>query len=154
MSTFVSKQIGSYTYAMRPLAPDKVLEHGYALMAQVIAPGIKDMGMASSASFASFAGLAVGGILARINSDVVKAALTDVMKTAVVVKNEAEVELDKSWKVHFIGKPGELAEFLSWALMEQFRDFFAGTFDQLSAVGAQAIKALVPKKDSDESATG
>ncbi len=154
MTTFVSKQIGDHVYAMRPLAPDKVLQHGYALLANVVGAGIKDIGTASNLDFGAFMGIAIGGILTRINSDVVKAAITDVMHTAVVVKNEAEVELDKSWKVHFIGKPGDLASFLAWALTEQFRDFFVGTFDQLQAVGGQAMKALAPKKESSESASG
>lgn len=144
---FVTKDIGGSTYAMRPLNPDKVLHHGFAIMAQVVAPGFKDIGAAASSDFASFMPVVVAAVLGRINSQVVQDALKDVMKTAVVMTGDGrEVELELTWKTHFIGKPGELASFVAWSLTEQFKDFFAGTVGQLRELGGQIVSGIASTK--------
>lgn len=145
--TFVSKQIGSNTYAMRPLAPDKVLDHGFALMANVVAPGLKDVGASASVDSGAFLPVAIGALLARLNSPTVQSALKDIWKTATVnFEDGREVELEMMWKNHFIGKPGELAAFVAWAFTEQFKDFFGGAVAQIQDVGTQIASQLASKK--------
>ncbi len=144
---FVSKEIGAHVYAMRPLAPEKVLHHGYNLLGNVVAPGFKDIGSASSLEFAALMPVIIGAVLSRINSQPVQDAIKDVMKTATVVYGDGrEVELELTWKTHFIGKPGDLAGFIAWALVEQFKDFFAGTVGQLRELGGMVVSGIASVK--------
>lgn len=145
--SFVSKEIGDYTYAMRPLAPEKVLSHGYALLANVVAPGLRDIGASASLEVTSLMPVIIGAVLSRINSTHVQDAIKDVMKTATVVHSDGrEVELEQTWKTHFIGKPGDLAAFVAWSLVEQFKDFFGGTAGQLRELGGMVASGIASSK--------
>ncbi len=132
---FADKEIDGIRYSLYAMSPDKVIEHGNALLGTV---------------FSNIAGRAMGGdetaflsaIVANLSSPVVKAAIADLWETALANGNPLG---KNAWKAHFLGKSGTMVRFIVWAMEAQFTDFFGSLIGVLKDAQV-AMKAKAAQK--------
>lgn len=140
-AVLATKEIDGVIYQLQPMQPDKVVEHGGALLSSVLAAPLARAVTAGDESAIAGAMLAV---LQNLSSPALKAAIVDIWPTAFA----GGVGLANSWKVHFTGKTGSLVRFLAWALEEQFRDFFVSLTGVLKDAGASMAAKAAAKKQA------
>lgn len=142
--------IEGVTYEMRPMDPMLVLEHGSKLVSELAAPAIEKFGTVALAEATKdsmkAAGVAViAEALKRLSLPSVQAATQALFSTA----TQNNVELDKTWRVHFLGKPKSLIAFLVWGMEAQFGDFFVGLGEQIaSGMNGRLVKLVSPTEPS------
>jgi len=129
----VSKVINGTTYELRAMDPLLVFDHGSKLVAEIAGPVTDKLALGGSVEFTKAAFVqvgvgAIGEILKRLSAPAVRAAVLDLFKYATA----NNVELEATWKVHFLGKTKDLVAFLAFALEVQFGDFFVGLGEQVA----------------------
>lgn len=129
--------IDGQVYILRPMMPEQVLLHCSKLMALVGGPALKAAADTKAEKNGGFSGVVgvvgciVGEAFKQMAHPEVKSVFDALFATAVVVKGEAELELNVAWKTHFAGKPGAMVHFLKFALVAQFGDFFRAMQDSI-----------------------
>lgn len=129
----VEKEIDGVTYALLPLASDKVIEHGNALISAVLAPALGNASVTGMDSIERFAAQAMIAVLQNLSHPVVKALIKDVWETALVDNKPLGKDV---WKIYFLGESGKMVRFLTWALEAQLSDFFGSLLGVLKDAGA------------------
>jgi len=135
MQAFASEVIDGQVYVLRPMSPEQVLLHGSRLTALLAAPAIQSLGKQSEtvdkvspAMMLGTLGNLVGEALKNIGHPDVQACINAMFDCAAVDLSVngvgGQLELKLGWKSHFLGKPGTLVRFLTFAMGAQFGDFF------------------------------
>jgi hypothetical protein len=137
------KEIDGERYALLPLPCDKVVEHGNAIIAGILAPALSNITNIESVD--KFAVQAMGSVLMNLSHPTVKAFIADLWETGVV----NDKPLGKGmWKNHFLGEPGKMVRFLTWAMEAQLSDFFSSLLGVLNeAAGNLKTKAEAKKAE-------
>jgi len=144
MATFpVTKVINGVTYELRAMDPLLVLDHGSKLVAEIAGPVTDKLAEGGRVEFTKAAFVqvgvgAIGEILKRLAAPAVRAAVLDIFNYA----SANGVELQATWKVHFLGKTKDMVAFLAFALEAQFADFFVGLGEQVAGALKERFASL------------
>lgn len=154
MQAFASEVIDGQTYLLRPMSPEAVLYHGSRLTALLAAPAIQSLGKQADSvkevtpamMFSSLSQL-VGEAMKNIGHPDVQACLNAMFDCAAVDLSVngvgGQLELKLGWKSHFMGKPGTLVRFLTFAMGAQFGDFFAAMQGSLADALKKRFASIV-----------
>lgn len=142
----VSKQINGVVYELRAMDPLLVLDHGSKLVAEIAAPVTDKLAEGgklefSQAAFVQVGVGAIGEILKRLSAPAVRAAMLNLFEYA----SANGVELNATWKVHFLGKTKDMVAFLAFALEAQFGDFFVGLGEQVAGALKERFALLASR---------
>lgn len=140
----VSKQINGVNYELRAMDPLLVLDHGSKLVAEISGPVADKLAQGgglelTKAAFVQVGVGAIGEVLKRLSSPPVRAAMLDLFKYATA----NGVEMEQTWKVHFLGKTKDMVAFIAFALEAQFGDFFVGLGEQVAGALKERFASLV-----------
>lgn len=123
--------LNGHTYTMRPMDPLDVLQDAGRLgdiLSPVVA-GLKkddyDMGIGAVLLKSG------GGVVAQLKNPEFLVVVEHLFDSMAVDGKEFKLKAP-GWKLHFMGKVGDLPQVLAWALKEQFGDFFVGVRDGLT----------------------
>ena len=140
---FAKKTIDGVEYEMRAMDPLLVLEHGSKLTSELAAPAIDKLSQSGKLEATPQAMLIVGAsligeMLKKMSAPSVQAAIQDLFPYA----SAGGRELDKTWKVHFMGKTKAMITFIAWGIEVQFGDFFVGLGEQIAGVLKERFASL------------
>lgn len=118
-------QLNGRKYEARPLDPLYVLQDSGRL-GSLIGPALERADLA--VDFATLATKAAGILLPQLKHPDFLEVVQHLFESA----SCNGVELGKTWRTHFAGKTGEMAQAISWLLEAQFSDFFGGVRSSVS----------------------
>lgn len=147
----VSKTIDGVVYELRAMDPLLVFDHGSKLVAEIAGPVTDKLAEGgkielTKAAFVSIGVGAVGEILKRLSAPAVRAAVLDLFQYSTA----NGVEMQATWKVHFLGKTKSMVAFLAFALEAQFGDFFAGLGEQVVSALKERIALLASATEQNQ----
>jgi hypothetical protein len=148
-NAFADIEIDGVRYQLMAMRPEKVIDHGNALLGSMLAVPMSKAAVGDDAGYAS----ALASMLGSLSHPTVKAAIADLWKDAFA----DGVPLEKTWNAHFLGHTGRLVKFVAWALEAQFSDFFGSYIAVLKQAGervkARAQAAAEAKAAADAKAS-
>ena len=146
---FATKEIDGVTYQLMAMSPEKVIDHGNALLASVFGNAMAKAATSVGESEEALMMSVFSSVLMNMAHPTLKAAIAEMWKDAFA----DGLPLEKNWKTHFQGHTGRMVRFLIWALEAQFSDFFSslvGVFKDAAArrKAQRAASATAKEKES------
>lgn len=145
---FAETDIDGVHYSLFAMMPDKVMDHGNALISLFSTAALGKAALAGD-------GVAIGGavmaaVLQNMASPPVKAVIADLWKDALA---DGKPLAGTAWKGHFTAKTGSMMRFIAWALEAQFADFFGSLTGVLRDVGERLKQSAARAQATAEAQT-
>lgn len=137
-----SKRIGGVVYEFRPMDPELLLEDAGKLGA-VLAPAFEKGADLMKDDADGMTGLAtlLGAVLRQMDKPEIMKVVKDLMSTGTA----NGVELEATWKTHFLGKTKDMMAVIAFFGEGQFGDFFG---DWRGKIAQKLAKSASASPDS------